>query len=57
MFLFDAGKIIVAIAIVLWVLSSYGPGEEFQKTQLEITILKTNSVGTNDGTTLTPPSP
>ncbi len=51
-FLFDAGKIIVAIAIVLWVLSSYGPGEEFQKTQLEITILKTNSVGTNDGTTI-----
>jgi ferrous iron transport protein B len=51
-FLFDAGKIIVAIAIVLWVLSSYGPGEEFQKIQLEITILKTNSVGTNDGTTI-----
>ncbi|HET6990125.1 MAG TPA: ferrous iron transport protein B [Bacteroidia bacterium] len=38
-FLFDAGKIIVAIAVVLWVLSSYGPGEEFQKTQSGINTL------------------
>jgi ferrous iron transport protein B len=30
-FLFDAGKIIVAISIVLWVLSSYGPSNTFQK--------------------------
>ncbi|MBP6334029.1 MAG: ferrous iron transport protein B [Bacteroidia bacterium] len=28
-FLFDAGKIIVAISIILWVLSSFGPGREF----------------------------
>lgn len=32
-FLFDAGKIIVAISIVLWVLSSYGPAEKFQKIE------------------------
>ena len=30
-FLFDAGKIIVAISIVLWVLSSYAPGNQFEK--------------------------
>lgn len=41
-FLFDAGKIIVAIAVVLWVLSSYGPGKEFQQTQLAINVMKVN---------------
>lgn len=30
-FLFDAGKIIIAISILLWVLSSYGPGNSFEK--------------------------
>ena len=30
-FLFDAGKIIIAISIILWVLSSYGPGNSFEK--------------------------
>ncbi len=29
-FLFDAGKIIVGISIVLWVLSSYGPGNSME---------------------------
>ena len=28
LFLFEAGKIIIAVSIVLWVLSSYGPGDE-----------------------------
>jgi ferrous iron transport protein B len=41
-FLFDAGKVIVAIAIVLWVLASYGPGEEFKKTELRISMLNEN---------------
>lgn len=41
-FLFDAGRIIVAISVVLWVLTSYGPGDEFEKTQLGITVLKAN---------------
>lgn len=31
-FLFDAGKVIVAISIVLWVLASFGPGQEFRNT-------------------------
>lgn len=30
-FVFDAGKVIVAISVVLWVLSSTGPGPEFRK--------------------------
>ncbi len=30
-FVVDAGKVIVAISIILWVLSSYGPGKEFDK--------------------------
>ena len=32
-FLFDAGKIIIAISIVLWFLSSYGPGEKFKRIE------------------------
>ena len=28
-FVFDAGKIIVAVSIILWVLASFGPGEAF----------------------------
>jgi len=32
-FLFDAGKIIIAISVVLWLLSSYGPGENFQEIE------------------------
>lgn len=32
-FLFDAGKIIVAISIVLWVLSSYGPGNSLENIE------------------------
>lgn len=32
-FVFEAGKIIVAISIVLWVLASYGPGENMQKAE------------------------
>lgn len=32
-FLFEAGKIIIAISIVLWGLSSYGPGDAFEKIE------------------------
>lgn len=34
-FLFDAGKIIMAISIVLWFLTSHSPGNEFAKIDLE----------------------
>jgi ferrous iron transport protein B len=32
-FLFDAGKVIIAISIILWVLSSYGPGDNFEQIE------------------------
>ncbi len=32
-FVFGAGKIILAISIILWFLGSHGPGEEFQNAQ------------------------
>ena len=32
-FVFGAGKIILAISVILWVLASYGPGEEFQNAE------------------------
>ena len=35
----EAGKIILAISIVLWVLASYGPGENFNSAE---SIVKTN---------------
>ena len=36
-FVFEAGKIILAISIVLWVLASYGPGEKFKNAESIIT--------------------
>lgn len=39
-FLFDAGKVILAVSIVLWVLASFGPGEEFKKIESEIAAMK-----------------
>lgn len=35
-FVFDAGKVIVAISVVLWVLSSTGPGPEFQSISAQL---------------------
>ncbi len=32
-FLFEAGKIIIAISIILWVMSSYGPGDSFERIE------------------------
>lgn len=47
-FLFDAGKIIVAISIVLWGLSSYGPSETYAKIDAKYTELaKTNPTDNN----------
>ena len=34
-FLFDAGKIIIAISIVLWFLSSFAPGDKFDEIEQE----------------------
>jgi len=43
-FVFGAGKIILAISIVLWFLASYGPGEEFNDAE---NIIKTEYVSEN----------
>ncbi len=32
-FLFDAGKVIIAISIILWFLSSYAPGNKFEQIE------------------------
>ena len=32
-FVFEAGKIILAISVILWVLASYGPGEKFNNAE------------------------
>ena len=35
-FVFEAGKIIVAISIVLWVLASYGPADDMQQAEKSV---------------------
>ena len=35
-FLFDAGKIIIAISIILWFLASYGPGEKIKNSRFSV---------------------
>lgn len=37
-FVFEAGKIIVAISIVLWVLASYGPGDKIAKAEARVRL-------------------
>ena len=39
-FLFDAGKVIVAISIVLWFLSSFGPPERMERIDKKYEIMK-----------------
>ena len=41
-FVFGAGKIILAISVILWVLASYGPGNEFENAE-EIVTSKYNT--------------
>jgi ferrous iron transport protein B len=35
-FIFEAGKVIIAISIILWVLASYGPGDAMDKAQANV---------------------
>lgn len=44
-FVFEAGKIILAISIVLWVMASYGPGEKFNNAE---EIVKSEYPNLND---------
>jgi ferrous iron transport protein B len=41
-FVWDAGKVIVFIAIVLWFLASYGPGDAISKSELQVIATQTN---------------
>lgn len=43
-FIFGAGKIILAISIILWFLASYGPGKQFNNAE---EIVKTESISQN----------
>jgi ferrous iron transport protein B len=45
-FLLDAGKVIIAISIVLWFLSSRGPGDKFEKANQEIEQMTDNTGNT-----------
>ncbi|MCG7856826.1 ferrous iron transport protein B [Flavihumibacter sp.] len=39
-FVFDAGKVIMIISLLLWALSSYGPGDRMEKVSEEYAVLK-----------------
>jgi ferrous iron transport protein B len=45
-FLLDAGKVIIAISIVLWFLSSRGPGDKYEKVNQQIEQLTDNAENT-----------
>jgi len=47
-FVFGAGKIILAISIVLWVLASYGPGEDFKNAEAVVTQEYGNELSKQD---------
>lgn len=42
-FVLQAGKIIIAVSIVLWVLVSYGPGKRFEKIDQKYSVLQATS--------------
>ncbi len=45
-FLFDAGKVIIAISIILWMLASFAPGNRFQQIENKYTSAEYTSVNT-----------
>lgn len=49
-FLFDAGKIIVAISIVLWVLSSYAPSGKFEQIEAKYAHVETDNYLSQENT-------
>ncbi len=42
-FVLEAGKVIIAISIVLWVLASYGPGKRFENIEKKYTTIESTS--------------
>jgi ferrous iron transport protein B len=43
-FVFEAGKVIVAISIVLWVLASYGPGDKMEQAEKRVLAANPNQL-------------
>lgn len=48
-FVFEAGKVILAISIVLWVLASYGPGDDIQNAEQNVLNEAQNERLTEEG--------
>jgi ferrous iron transport protein B len=48
-FVFEAGKVILAISVVLWVLASYGPPDEMQQAEQKVLEASTNERLTQQG--------
>jgi ferrous iron transport protein B len=48
-FVFEAGKVILAISIVLWVLASYGPGDEIKNAEQNVLAKAQNERLTKEG--------
>jgi ferrous iron transport protein B len=44
-FVVDAGKVIVAISVILWILSSYGPGDDFLRISEQLNIAEASGDG------------
>ncbi|MFT4739140.1 MAG: ferrous iron transport protein B [Cyclobacteriaceae bacterium] len=44
LFVFDAGKVIFAISIILWVLASYGPGDRVERAVALIEVPQTGNL-------------
>ncbi|WP_113637193.1 ferrous iron transport protein B [Nubsella zeaxanthinifaciens] len=42
-FVFEAGKVIIAISIVLWVMSTYGPSNRFEAIEAKYAAIEANS--------------
>ncbi|HTM97245.1 MAG TPA: ferrous iron transport protein B, partial [Pedobacter sp.] len=47
-FIFEAGKVIIAISIVLWVMASFGPGDRFKKIEQKYETALNSSVQDKD---------
>ncbi|MCY1524866.1 Fe(2+) transporter FeoB [compost metagenome] len=42
-FVFEAGKVIIAISIILWVMASFGPGDRFEKIDAKYAVALTDT--------------
>jgi ferrous iron transport protein B len=47
-FIFEAGKVIIAISIVLWVMASFGPGDRFENIDKKYAIVLADSTQNAD---------